>query len=509
MKKRKITYADLCINGFKVVYENRKATATKSNECSGNSQPQNITYKEFDNNDIVKFNPVSYELCTSGDNCYDWAVLSKNDKEYDLVLITKVSDFSWSSGGQNPVDVIKGATTSWSSKLKMDTSHDITVNSTYGYKFSEAKGRILTLDEFNSSNIKGKVRISCDESAGNTACILIDPTNNKFKKMNFQGVSDSRTFAENASGDVDSANIKIVIHIDLTKDVGNVEDTSTSNNHVYNVGDVVYYDPVSTTKCDSTTFNITNVKSGDSTCYKWHIIEAHDNAKSDKVNIQLDHNVAATDYVTESFKNGAYNVDYYAQVGPIQAIMTLKNNTNSWTRLPLLTYEYDVSDIGNSDHNYGFLVCYNGKCRTNSVNSGPLQNVRARLITADEVTEIGKSVTPALSTTNNNYPAITSWTRTASGDRYYFSNSSYINNKDLKWLVESTSYDSSSDATSASTTYADSNTYGYWTLTPDKNYYSQAWVVNYSGILNSYTMYNSYNNYGVRPVVTVPKADLK
>ena len=53
---------------------------------------------------------------------------------------------------------------------------------------------------------------------------------------------------------------------------------------------------------------------------------------------------------------------------------------------------------------------------------------------------------------------------------------------------------------------ADSNTYGYWTSTPNRDDSTYAWYVDNNGILGNCRM--AYTGHGIRPVITISKSNI-
>ena len=120
----------------------------------------------------------------------------------------------------------------------------------------------------------------------------------------------------------------------------------------YSLGELVYYDPVSSSTCSSSTYT------GSNTCYKWRVIGIPD---SSNCTIQLDRNLATTRGV--AFSN---------------IMSSLKTNTSTWTRPSLLTFSYDTTATGKN----GSISCTNGDCGNN------LTGLRARIITGEEIAAI-------------------------------------------------------------------------------------------------------------------------
>ena len=75
---------------------------------------------------------------------------------------------------------------------------------------------------------------------------------------------------------------------------------------------------------------------------------------------------------------------------------------------------------------------------------------------------------------------------------------------DLSWLLENTTYNSLSGATS--NIYSNDNSYAYWTMSPciNQSYGGEYWQVNNNGIYRVGGTGNSGT--GIRPVITVPKS---
>ena len=250
---------------------------------------------------------------------------------------------------------------------------------------------------------------------------------------------------------------------------------------VYNPGDDVYFDPVSNSKCTN-----------GGTCYKWRVITVGDTTSNSDITLQMDHNLVLKDQWTNQLPPSS-------DVGPGYVLSTLSSLTSAWT-IPGLTFEYDTSL---SQYNYGKLSCEEGICTItkNNTTTQIATNVKARLITGEEVAAITKTKTPSLS-----------WTL-ASNDSGWFwiscsesgTSSGVTGNTDLKWLVENTFQDSRSGATA--NTYGDANN-GYWTLSPINNAQYYVWTVISAGVLSKDDTLNENSSYGFRPVITISKSVL-
>ena len=166
--------------------------------------------------------------------------------------------------------------------------------------------------------------------------------------------------------------------------MSNITYTANWINQYTRTGTLVYYDPVNSSTCNSSTFNLTNVKNGTSTCYKWRIIKEDLNSAT----IQLDHNLI--DLIE-------WNSDGNSNHGPVTVLTSLSTSTSSWTRVLGLNYTYNTSA---SSQNYGILSCVNGTCTISKTN-GQISNVKARLITAEEVAKITQTQTSGNTVADN------------------------------------------------------------------------------------------------------------
>ena len=218
---------------------------------------------------------------------------------------------------------------------------------------------------------------------------------------------------------------------------------------------VVYYNPVTNSKCTESEYDInlnsndtnllgnnkkspTNLKTG---CMKWYQYEVNDNGT---VNLLLDHNTSA-------------NVDSWNDV-----YTQLENDTSTWTT------PYIGTTIDDLDYSL----------------------YRARLLTADEVAKI----------TGIDYPKYTS-------SNY---NSIYLDGKQMPGQSNS-EYSWMFNYTYVCEAYGcdinDNNRYpysssGYWLSTTFSS--SNAWYIGSDGILGSYPK-TGRGNLGIRPVITIAK----
>ena len=213
-------------------------------------------------------------------------------------------------------------------------------------------------------------------------------------------------------------------------------------------GTVVYYNPVTNTKCTSAeAVSVSGTKTG---CMRWYAF--NDDGKSKTVNLLLDHNTtAAVPWITEEdyIESGGTKEEFEREIiskGPITALKQLKSDTSTWNK-----------------------------------------SINPRLIEANEIVTITE------------YPI---W----DNNFYYFHTNSQTQYKGAAgtnkyaWL-----FDNTRECTTYGCNVADSSTYGYWTNTVNPNDPISAWNVYQRGTLrDSYV--ESFVYSGVRPVVSVNRS---
>jgi len=254
-----------------------------------------------------------------------------------------------------------------------------------------------------------------------------------------------------------------------------------TGNTVYADGALVYYDPVSGTKCAvadyaaNTGASTTGNKTG---CMKWYTFNDGGSA-SDTVDMILDHNT--TDVV-------AWNISGDNTAGPTDVLTQLQNDTSTWSNTLTVDSVYNITQQTNSNAN-NYTLNYAG--------------YKARLITADEVATI----------TGN-----TGWTQADTGSTNYFLDSRTstasptctsgdITNCNYDWLydrtaIDCTTYGCLNDADVATTGN------GYWTSSANNLYPAYAWRVLKNALFNHDSI-SSTTDVGVRPVITVTKSVIK
>ena len=155
----------------------------------------------------------------------------------------------------------------------------------------------------------------------------------------------------------------------------------------YAIGDEVYFDPVKGQRCYSDEAWTLDDKG--STCYKWNVIKASDSS-NDTVELLLDHNlpeetawVSLEDYKAAGGTDEEYNLGGAEtdsgfislgnnKYGPLTALKYLKQSTDSWNGVVILTEEDNVTRNNASGSTY--TINYEG--------------YKARLISGQEIADI-------------------------------------------------------------------------------------------------------------------------
>ena len=274
-------------------------------------------------------------------------------------------------------------------------------------------------------------------------------------------------------------------------DYKQADENSNPRYKKYKSGDLVYFDPVSQDLCTSDTFDLAKINNNESTCYKFNVISS----EKEYVTIMLDHNIV----------NRVYPVLYYPNATTDETLQALADATSTWTKVEPLNYTYDASTLANNP--YGKLICVNGTCKVTGNDTAKVTNLRARIITGEEIRQI------TLDAGASNTSAAYNWSiATATGNEYnafYFSSTEYeigertqqatIANTELKWLIQNTKSDNETGATN--NLYGSDEVY-YWTLSPFYAYSSYyAWKVGCYGSLHI----DGTSFASLRPVIRIPK----
>lgn len=461
---------------------------------------------------VVYFDPVNYEWCDENSQeatCYKWIVVNKDSTSHDLFLLSNVSGFGWTTS--NPATVIQTATADWSNYIEEPstqsnfTSVHLSGDPSQNVDVVFKKARMLTRTEYDalSEDAKNTIGSYCG-SLNTQLCTILDLTNNYVNQINPGGVYNTFPLSSiSTSGSTMGANndTRPVIKVRAKK----YKETEKA----YNLGDLVYFDPVSTNKCDSTTFDLNAVKTGTSTCYKWRVMTIDDNVSKSEIKLQLDHNLV---------NNSAWTYDNKNYYGPAVAMTNLNNATTTWTRISPLNYVYDSTastcTTAGEVCNYGVMTCVNGICtimyndQQRGISGTSESPSRTRLITTEEIAQIIQTKYPSFD-----------WTLdfdTHSSGAPYFSNTDYTNATDPKgvgtkvfsWLLENTVLNDYSGGTYDEYDAPNTSRMGYWTLSPAKySFPNFAWVVQNNGHFSNYGVEDSkISDVGLRPVAMVKKA---
>ena len=318
--------------------------------------------------------------------------------------------------------------------------------------------------------------------------------------------------------------IEFILFFDMNSLLADVNNTVSQEElnlyQKYTPGDIIYFDPVSDEDCNEQTFDINKINLGQSTCYKWRVISVNDSSVKSKINIQLDHNIVQTDWISsEELSN--YSGRTANSIGPKTALSTLANVTSTWKNVDKLNYSYDSNNTGttNGQYHYGMLNCVDGTC-TNGRGEVLAQNLKARIITGEEVKAIATELTPNLTPLYDSERSILSWEKNSdatgvNADRYYFSSTNSLNDTQLSWLVENLGSSLDSGSTYACNTYPYASMFydecyaphGYFTLSPMVEFNASSWYVYDEGYLYNYNTGLTGNiiRSGVRPVVEYNK----
>ena len=532
----------------------------EQDDSGAGPDPTPGSYTTYEVGDIVYYDPVADNGCTSGsETCYKWRVIetadSSSKSQIKLQLDHNLIESEWGSsisgGPGTALTNLATATSTWTKVEALTYTYDSssssnnygTLNCTNGIcsvggdviagsSDTPVRARLITNEELVSIKTLEETTSNCTFQSTDSyqyftnidyvSCQNFDSGNRSLgwlvenTTMNNHSGSTNNDYGSNNNGYFsltphgnysDSAyaiygeqgftsswgisnpdGIRPVVmankdDVALGNDVPeeNVIHTDTNTNPVYHPGDIVYFDPVTTSPCNSSTFDVTKAKQWQSFCFKFRVIETNDSADKTDVTLMLDHNLATAKFYADN------------DISRIAGLFNTANGpTSSWSRVPLLNYSYDIDINGHRmGHSYGTLSCTNGSCGV-IINNKKITisgNSKVRLITPEELDALNVYA-GGTSTYSKMYPG---------GG----SNPIIPLNSSLSWLLENTTYYSESGSTNNE--YGN-NQYGYWTLTPiiNQSYGNEYWSVYYtSGIKVSG---NGIDGFGVRPVITVPKS---
>ena len=300
------------------------------------------------------------------------------------------------------------------------------------------------------------VVFNCDGNNCHLFTDLEDYNLDNLEELDFKGTKPTRGLItiSNSGKNIFATNLEVNNFV--CNSVNNTVGCSIAEDIKYfQTPEVVYFNPETGEKCTDYSEEINSVTGNTNGCMKWYVYS--ENEKLGTVDMILDHNTTATIAWNSTNDNSKMK----------EIIVQLASDTKTW-----------------------------------------INNLNARLITADEISKIVNKDDFNSKTSNLNkwfyFHDLTSNVETGQGDKC----------KDLTggckyaWLYDRT-------RNNCKETYGCANnsigidTYGYWTSTPvvDESY--RAWIVSWHGHLGvwyssvGYTMYH-----GIRPVITVNKSDL-
>ncbi|MBE6159707.1 MAG: prepilin-type N-terminal cleavage/methylation domain-containing protein [Lactobacillales bacterium] len=454
IEKGRVVAANLCIDGFSVIYNGEKVTeVTKSSECGSSSSKEETVYKDYEIGELVWFDPVTYKYCKEGDdNCYSWIVLNNNKEKrnLDLIFVKDESSLQWN---KDLLTILNEYTSTWSDKLFVDSNYNL---ETY-FDYSNSKARVPLVSEMsdiihNKLNEKG----SCGDSS--IHCLMANTgTGHMTHFWYVEGQMNSGDMMPFSAVATAPTNFYIhpVINIGAEKNVEPEEvDVYVSQKKTkYENGDIIYLDPTDLTKkCTAkNSISKTNEKIG---CMKWYAFL--DSESSEKVKLILGHNTTETivytsDNASKEMKEIKTEID--------KLVLESK-----WQSTP-------------------------------------------RLITADEIVEItgAKEILSWDSETAGIEKRFDLDIAVDSSEKGDVSKHAWLFNNTLYCLSNGCEVE---DNKSYTTSIQDS-VQGYWTSTPidsPGNYY--IWVVSNSRML-TYSFVSQDYRYGIRPVIEVNKSDIQ
>lgn len=235
----------------------------------------------------------------------------------------------------------------------------------------------------------------------------------------------------------------------------------------YDNGTIIYFDPVKGEACTKSDFEHNKstepIKTG---CMKWYIF--NDTVVSSTVNMVLDHN-------TTSLVSWSDEVD--SNKGPATLLKQLKEDTDSWTGISSRSDTYSISSSSVS-----YTVDYSG--------------YKARLLSANEIATITTNTA-----FNEKINTGTNWYYLDNGGQVSTSSSNKVSK--FYWL-----FDNTIGCSNYGCKKENDYTSGYWLVSPDTGSTTSAWRIRRDGAIATLNI-NSKNNSGVRPVITIDKAQIQ
>ncbi len=240
----------------------------------------------------------------------------------------------------------------------------------------------------------------------------------------------------------------------------------------YTNGEEVYFNVTTGTKCTSSDYTETQSTTGTkSGCMKFY---AFNDDGGTTFNLLLDHNTTAT--VKWNPSSSLSNAS-----GPGEVLTQLNDDTASWQGT-ITPSNYTMDQTGQTS-NANYTIDYS--------------SYKARLITANEITQITGNTSWDEKSANSNYYLDTN--TTSASDTCASGNTTGCK---YGWLYDRTN---TSCTTYGCLNNSDQKTYGYWTASAKAGATSAAWGVVSSGRVIGDA---SSNFFGVRPVIEVLKSKL-
>ena len=197
---------------IRVEYDEEYATASTMNNMSDNSEytfsleinygQSTVEHQKYALGALVQYDPVNDEVCTSGDTCYNWRVITHDDLKTDNIItlqmdhnitpmmewVTKADyndDTAYGRNGNNnkgPITILKtleNLTSDWTDDLKLNYTYDTTgAVSNYGV-LSCVDGVCKIRNNTITNNLKARI-ITGEELAAITVAAGAEKNSNAY-----------------------------------------------------------------------------------------------------------------------------------------------------------------------------------------------------------------------------------------------------------------------------------------------------------------------------------------
>ncbi|MBE6160039.1 MAG: prepilin-type N-terminal cleavage/methylation domain-containing protein [Lactobacillales bacterium] len=358
ISKGRVAAANLCVDGFSVIYNGEKVTeVTKGNECASSTSKEETVYKDYEIGELVWFDPVGYKYCKEGENnCYSWIVLNNNKEKrnLDLIYAKDENSLKWS---KDLLTVLNEYTSSWNDKLFVDYNYNL---ETY-FDYSNSKARIPLVSEMSDAiHKKLNDNGSCADSSN--SCVMANIGTGKMTRFWYED-------SEINSGDmmefqyispIPNYYIHPVINIGSEKNATPEEIYVSQRKDKYENGDIIYLNPKDLQE-ECTAKNSKNEKGKTEGCMKWYaFLDSKDNSK---VKLLLAHNTTATtcyNSVSTELNKLKWNLNERVikadEVAQIIDVKTFNSSTSSSRDY----FHFDVND--EPKEKYVWLFDYSNGC---------------------------------------------------------------------------------------------------------------------------------------------------